>query len=98
EPIVGPHRTDAIMVATIDPVTKIANLLSFPRDLYIEQTRPDGSVAREARINESWVVGFERGGSLDASAEQLVRDIKHNFDIEIDNWVMLDFFGVEALV
>lgn len=98
EPVVGPHRTDAIMVATIDPVTKIASLLSFPRDLYIEQTRADGSVAREARINESWVVGHERGGSLDASAEQLIADIEHNFGIEIDNWVMLDFFGVEALV
>jgi polyisoprenyl-teichoic acid--peptidoglycan teichoic acid transferase len=95
---VGPHLTDAIMVATIDPVTKIANMLSFPRDLYIDQTGPNGEVVRQARINESWGAGINRGGTLDAGARQLAADLKHNFGIEIDHWVMLDFWSVYELI
>lgn len=98
EPIIGTHRTDAIMVTTIDPVTNVANMLSFPRDLYIDITGPNGEVYRQGRINESWGIGVERGGTLEAGAEQLAQDLKYNFGVEIDHWVMLDFLGVETLI
>jgi len=97
EPLLSQHRTDVIMVGTIDPVSKIANVLGFPRDLYIDIHDADGSV-RKGRINESWGVGVSEGGSFQAGADQLARDMKENFGIDIDNWVLLDFEGVETLV
>lgn len=97
EPLLSQHRTDVIMIGTIDPVTKIANVLGFPRDLYIEIHGADGSV-RQGRINESWGVGVREGGSFQAGADQLARDMEANFGIKVDNWILLDFEGVETLV
>ncbi|MDZ7727664.1 MAG: hypothetical protein U5Q44_05395 [Dehalococcoidia bacterium] len=39
EPMLGEYRTDVIMVATIDPVYNSVNILSFPRDMYIDYRR-----------------------------------------------------------
>ncbi len=98
EPIDGEHRTDAIMVATVDPVTHSTRLLSFPRDLYIELTGKDGRVLGQGRINESWPLGIERRGGLDGAAAQLRADMKHNFGIDIHHYAVLDFEGVETLI
>lgn len=97
QPLLERHRTDVIMVGTIDPVTKIFNVLGFPRDLYIDIHRTDGSVY-EGRINESWGIGVAEGGSYQAGADQLAHDMQENFGIAIDNWVLLDFEGVETLI
>lgn len=97
DPLLAQHRTDVIMVGTIDPVTKIANVLGFPRDLYIDIHRSDG-VVYQSRINESWGLGVREGGSFQAGADQLAHDLKENFGIDIDNWILLDFEGVETLV
>lgn len=90
-------RADAIVVATIDPVTKVASMLSFPRDMYVDIHSPDGAVY-EDRINTSYGVGIRHGGTIDAGAKQVMKDLKANFDIDIDHWVILDFLGVEAMV
>lgn len=91
------YLTDTIMIATLDPVGKTVNILSIPRDTYITIHHPDGR-KYERRINESYGVGVTTGGSFDAGARQLEYDLKQNFGIEIDNWVLLDFKGVEKLI
>ncbi|MCL4231376.1 MAG: LCP family protein [Dehalococcoidia bacterium] len=91
------YLTDTIMVATIDPVGKSVNILSIPRDTYITIHHPDGS-KYSRRINESYGVGVTTGGSFEAGAGQLEYDLKQNFGIEIDSWVLLDFKGVEKLI
>ena len=94
----GPYRTDTIMVATIDPVTKVISLVSFPRDLFVDINIP-GQQPYKARINVSYAEGFRRGGdSVDAGARQLMRDIKANFGIDLDHWVLIDFQGVEKII
>lgn len=90
-------RTDVIMVASLDPVSKRTTFLSFPRDMAIRINNKDGSSFR-TRINESYGVGVEEGGNRAAGIEQVKRDLKANFGIEIDNYVLLDFRGVEQLV
>lgn len=90
-------RTDVIMVASLDPVSKRTTFLSFPRDMAIRIQRKDGSSFR-TRINESYGIGVEEGGTRSAGIEQVKRDLKANFGIEIDNYVMLDFHAVEELV
>lgn len=98
EPIDGEFRTDAIMVASVDPISKSISLVNFPRDLYVEQTDGAGSVVGQARINQSWGAGVERDGGVEGGARQLIADMEHNFGIEIDQWAMLDFMGVETLI
>ncbi len=90
-------RADAIVVATIDPVTKEASMLSFPRDMWVDIHQADGTVYPD-RINASYAMGIRHGGTIDAGAKQVMRDLKANFDIDIDHWVILDFLGVEAMV
>ena len=93
----GDYRTDTIMVATVDPLSKQASVLSIPRDAYITINHPAG-YTYEDRINASYGVGFENGHSFDAGAKQLEKDIKANFGIDIDYWVLMDFKGVEQLI
>jgi polyisoprenyl-teichoic acid--peptidoglycan teichoic acid transferase len=90
-------RADAIVVATVDPITKEASMLSFPRDMYVDIHAPDGSVYQD-RINSSYGVGVHEGGTIDAGAKQVMKDLEANFGIETDYWVVLDFLGVEGMI
>ena len=90
------HLTDTIMVATIDPVGKTSAVLSFPRDMWIEIHTKEFTY--EDRINTSFGVGVRKGKSLNSGIEQLKTDMKENFGIDIDHYVILDFAGVEKLV
>lgn len=94
----GPYRTDTLMVATIDPVSKVISTISFPRDMLIEIHPPGVNYTYQDRINSSFATGFQAGNSIDAGAKQLELDIKENFGIQIDHWVWMDFKGVEKLI
>jgi LCP family protein required for cell wall assembly len=91
-------RTDTILVATIDPVTKQISLLSFPRDMWIDIHLPGNKFVYQDRINASYAAGVQAGGSFDSGAKQLATDIEANFGIKIDNYVWLEFKGVEKLI
>ena len=91
------YNTDTLMVATLDPVAKTVNVLSLPRDMLIDIHPPGGGVY-EDRINSSYGIGVRAGGSFESGARQLEFDLKQDFGIEIDNWVLLDFKGVEKLI
>lgn len=93
------YLTDVIMVASLDPVSRKVNVISFPRDMLVEVHRGEGSADYyEDKINASYGVGFRAGQSFDAGARQLQRDMLENFGIETDHWVIMDFKGVEKLV
>ena len=90
-------RTDSLLVASIDPVTKTTSMLSFPRDLWIDIHTPDGKVYQD-RINASFAAGVNNGKSAEAGAEQVKRDLRENFGIEITHWVVMDFHAVQQLI
>ncbi|MGB4864120.1 MAG: LCP family protein, partial [Tepidiformaceae bacterium] len=90
------YLTDTIMVATIDPVAKTSAVLSFPRDMLIDIHTKDFTY--EDRINTSYGVGVRNGKTVAAGTTQLELDMKANFGIDIDHYVILDFKGVEKLV
>jgi anionic cell wall polymer biosynthesis LytR-Cps2A-Psr (LCP) family protein len=56
----GPPNTDSIHLVSIDPVTKTATALTFPRDLYLEMPNPakPGEFI-ETRINQAYRLGIE---------------------------------------
>ena len=96
EPEDSPTRTDTMFVASIDPYSKTAGVFSIPRDLWVEI--PDGEGGYfEDRINVAYEYGpiknYPGGGPGLA-----VATVEHNFDIEIDHYMVLDFVGFMELV
>jgi LCP family protein required for cell wall assembly len=81
---VGGIRSDTIMVVRLDPTTRQAKVLSFPRDLWVDI--PGNS---RNRINASLQFGGE---------DLLISTIKANFDIDINHYVQVDFAGFKQLV
>lgn len=89
-------RTDTILLARIDPVTKSVKLLSIPRDLVIEISGPGGEIY-EDRINSSFGVGAAKDETIRSGMEHLAADIERNFGVSTDYWVQVDFRGAERL-
>jgi LCP family protein required for cell wall assembly len=81
---VGGVRSDTMMVVRLDPESKRAKILSFPRDLWVEIPGRGRN-----RINAS----IEYGGR-----DLLVQTIKENFDIDINHYVEVDFAGFKDMV
>lgn len=83
-PYEGGHRTDTVMIASLNPKAGTVTLLSIPRDLYvyIPGWRVD-------RIN----VADVRGGP------ELVKEtILYNLGIRIDHWARVNFSGFVAAI
>ena len=91
-------RTDSVFVLTIDPYSKTAGVFSIPRDLLVEI--PDGSGGYYTdRVNVVWETGEFVYDNYEGGGAGLIKDtIKHNFDIPIDNLVLLDFEDFISLV
>lgn len=90
-------RTDSIALLRLDPATHHATILSIPRDLWVSINTVDGETYPQ-RINVSYTVGARAGGSIEAGAEQLARDIQVNFGVEVDHYIWLDMAGTRQLV
>lgn len=88
----GAYLNDSIMIATLDPESKSASILSLPRDLFVY------SGGQRDKFAHSYGKGWEQGKSFDAAAGRVAADIKESFGIEVDYYVVMDFKGVEALV
>lgn len=86
----GANLADTIMIASLDPFTKEASLVSIPRDFYVEY---NGSFVR---INEVHALGEQRqeGGGPEA-LETLVEE---QFDIPIHYYMRLEFSALEQAV
>lgn len=87
------HRTDTIMVVSIDPTTGKSAAFSVPRDI-VDFPLPGGKTFRN-KVNGLFMhlqATTKRGA---ASMKAAMADA---FDVEIDNYVLIGFTGVRALV
>jgi len=75
--------SDTIMVLRVDPDETQAQILSFPRDLWV--TIPNWG---ESKIN----------AALSAGRDSLIGTIEQNFGIPINHYVEVDFLGFQELV
>jgi LCP family protein required for cell wall assembly len=80
---VGGQRADTIMLARIDPEDTQVQILSFPRDLWLEL-----ATGRSDRINSAYGQG----------RQVLIDTIQQNFGLTINHYVEIDFTGFERLV
>jgi len=89
----GPWRTDTMMLATVDPISKTAGLLSIPRDLWV--AIPGFEI--ESKINTAHFIGDARkypgGGPALAMAT-----VQYNLGIPIQYYTRLNFSGFEQLI
>src|SRR3989338_2758391 len=87
----GPYLTDTIIVASVQPSTGRAALMSIPRDLSVPY--PDGSWRR---INEAYSIGEtqmnEQGGTFAAQTFSTVLGIK------IPYYAVIDFNGFKKVI
>ncbi|HEY0581024.1 MAG TPA: LCP family protein [Chloroflexota bacterium] len=91
EPIAG-TRSDTIMIASVDPVTKSAALVSIPRDLWVTIpgcTSAQGCIGGQQRINVAHAVG-----GPDMTRATLSAD----FGVPIQFYARVDFRGFEQLI
>ena len=81
----GPTHTDSMMLATVDPVSLSASILSLPRDLWVEI--PGFGVDR---INQAYYMGqvHEYPGGGQALARETVEAA---IGVEIDYYIAIDF-------
>jgi LCP family protein required for cell wall assembly len=77
-------RADTIILVRVDPRSRQAAMVSFPRDLWL----PIAGRSYSNRINTA----FEDG------PDQLIETIKQNFNVPIHHYAQVDFKGFQALV
>lgn len=80
----GGHRSDVIMLVKIHPGEDRAQILSIPRDLWVE-IPGEG----EGKINAAYAVG---------GAPLLVQTVKGVTGVEVNHYVEVDFVGFQAIV
>ncbi|MGI9149512.1 MAG: LCP family protein [Chloroflexota bacterium] len=91
EPIAG-TRSDTMMLASIDPVTKSAALVSLPRDMWVNIpgcTYSQGCSGGQQRINAAHAVG-----GPDLARQTVIAD----FGVPIQFYARVDFRGFEQLI
>ena len=80
---VGGTRSDTIIVARVDPASTQVDMVSFPRDLFVEIAG-----GRSDRINTAYGEG----------RQVLIDTIRQDFGIDIHHYVEVDFTGFQRLV
>ncbi|HYD09359.1 MAG TPA: LCP family protein [Acidimicrobiales bacterium] len=80
----GPPKSDTIILVRVDPQTKRAAMVSFPRDLVVT-VMPSG---RRDRINTAFAEG----------PDALIETIKTNFNVPVHHYAQVDFQGFQDLV
>jgi LCP family protein required for cell wall assembly len=78
------NRSDTIMVIRLDPTTKAAAVLSFPRDLWVKIPGHGNQ-----RINTTY-----QKGQYDLMAATL----DQNFGVKVDHFVQIDFCAFKTIV
>ena len=81
---VGGARGDVIMLVRFDSSTSAAQILSIPRDLYV-----DIAGHGQNRINAAYAFG---GPSL------MVETIRKSLGVEVNHYVEIDFVGFQSLI
>ena len=84
-------RSDTMILVSIDPLRPIVNMLSIPRDLWVNIPG-----VGDNRINTAhFFAKSQEAGSGPAAAVKTVED---NFDVEIPNYVRVRFDSLQLIV
>ena len=101
-PDAGGERTDVMMVATIDPTTGKAAILSIPRDMS-GIPLAGGSNSGGMRVNAIYFIRYRKAGLKHAAIDRkalgkLSKDIGRFLGTEIDYWAFTRFSSFASLI
>jgi len=89
---IGPWRTDTMLLASVDPASNSASMLSIPRDLWVPIPGFE-----ENRINMAHYVGDAKkypGGGPALSK----KTVQYNFGVPVNYYVRVDFDGFRKII
>lgn len=90
----GDQNADVIILARLDLEERVLRSVSIPRDLQVEI--PGYGLGK---INGAYGIGIEADPDNRVAGVAMMRDtIEHNFDVYIDDYVMVDFEGFKEVV
>lgn len=90
----GDQNADVVILARVDLATKRVAAVSIPRDLLVEIPGYG-----QDKINSAYNYGVQANPDDPAAGVALVRDtVEDAFGVPIDDYVMVDFDGFEAVV
>ncbi len=92
DPVDGPPRTDTIILATMNPETKTAGLLSLPRDLWVEIPG-----LGPHKINQAYFFG-ESQAAKGGGAGLAMDTVEEFLDVEIPFYVQINFHTFIQLI
>jgi LCP family protein required for cell wall assembly len=88
----GPWRTDTMLVATVDPATDSAAMISIPRDLWVPIPGYE-----ENRINMAHYLGdakkYPGGGPALAK-----KTVQYNLGVPVNYYIRVDFEGFRQII
>lgn len=89
----GPPRTDTMLLATIDPITRTAGLLSIPRDLWVEIP----GFGEHNRINTAYFLGetYKVPGGGPGLAMQTVENL---LGVPVQYYAVIEFSTFEDMI
>ncbi len=90
------ERTDAIIVASVDPRSGRVSMVSLPRDTVNVPIAP-GQVYR-GRINSLFWEYERAGGKTKPALQKVKRDLAYAFGVEIDYYALVEFDGLIRLI
>lgn len=95
----GADLADSIMVLSIDQETKQANMMSIPRDLWVDY--PDGgcSVGNEGKINAVYMCAMElNGGDKEAASLRFAKKVGEVIGTDVQYYARVNYAVVRDLV
>lgn len=95
EGIIG-ERTDAIIVATISPMTGRVAMVSMPRDTVNVPIGPDEVYSD--RINTLYWKHSRKANKQKVALRRTVKNLEFAFGTEIDYYALVDFTGLVRLI
>ncbi len=89
------RRTDTMMIVRVDPKLQTIDIISVPRDLWVDLGSSQG------RINSAYQISSNGGSSAEAQTagrRSLVSAIQTNLGVEINHYAEVDFVGFQNIV
>jgi LCP family protein required for cell wall assembly len=80
----GGHRTDTMMIVSLDPQKGIVTMLSIPRDLYV--------------YIPGWRIDRINTADAEGGPDLVAQTILYNFGIPIDHWARVNFGGFQQAI
>ncbi len=96
-----PARSDVMIIASLDPRSKTAVLLSLPRDLWVPIPQSDGVVIHNKLNTAHFFAEYNNGNFItgtDLGPNAAMRTVEYNLGVPIHYYARIDFKGFEKAI